>query len=328
MLKIKCFIFVFILLICGCETKTIKIESNLSIPYGYNIKKDNSIANQMLIDFPNKIPGAKSIDKFLIKDASYVLVHIKQAHLNGFSTNIQKEYIIRIQKDIYNILSFLSKNNIINIYVEGIISSIEINTIAHLEHKEATLISTEIDSLTIYINMLKNTLNNKQLMNILYQNKNDLIKKISFYKKDLNEKQERYNNYLKLKEQDIIKGSVFILASEEKVNILAFESQDGILNARIYIDKYIESYNKYMDKDFIYNIAENRENIFIKKMTSSKDPVAICVLGGLHAFGGIKSCGQYYNEKDRLSITDNIYLWNIHNSNKKISLIEITPMNY
>jgi len=110
------------------EKDMIKKSENITAPRYLDItqKKDISKADEFLIDFPNCIPGAGRINKYLIPDSSYCLVHIRQVHPTENMFEDDKKEVTKVQKDIYSILSFLiEKNNIKEVYQEGLGVEIE-----------------------------------------------------------------------------------------------------------------------------------------------------------------------------------------------------------
>jgi len=90
-------------------------------------------ANKLLRDFPTKIQGAKRIDKYETPNASHCLVQLRNIHHDfqeSFeqATPEEKAEIIAVQKDVYNILSFLWERNNqepIEVYLEGTFPELE-----------------------------------------------------------------------------------------------------------------------------------------------------------------------------------------------------------
>ena len=101
-----------------------RTEINAICSKTYN-SKNSSKANKSLLDFPNKIPGAKSIEKFIVPHAKHYLVHIKQKHLTLPHMSVERATEVKKnQEGIYKILSYLlDKNKLKSAYTEGYTSS-------------------------------------------------------------------------------------------------------------------------------------------------------------------------------------------------------------
>lgn len=104
----------------------------------YLFNKDSE-ANRILREFPNEIPGAREVRKYRTEGARYCLVHVLQDHYVDeefyrrelISRGADEDEIIYMykrdmnnvrncQSDIYNILSYLIRNNgLTEVYVEG-----------------------------------------------------------------------------------------------------------------------------------------------------------------------------------------------------------------
>ena len=61
------------------EMEIVKKAKNISAPRYFNLEEAVG-ANSLLINFPDEIPGAKSIEKYLVPEAKYCMVHIRQYH--------------------------------------------------------------------------------------------------------------------------------------------------------------------------------------------------------------------------------------------------------
>ena len=80
-----------------------------------------TLANRLLEEFPTNIHGAKEVKKYEIKGANKTLVHVRQAHINEGITSDQRDYVAKVQGDIYQILAFLNiHKKISEVYVEGL----------------------------------------------------------------------------------------------------------------------------------------------------------------------------------------------------------------
>jgi hypothetical protein len=115
-------------------------------------------------------------------------------------------------------------------------------------------------------------------------------------------------------------GAAVLLAAEGKAQLIP--SLEGRL-----VDKTILNDKKAFEA-VGYARMDNAEDFVLKLAAQRAEPVKILSFGGLHAFGGKKSCGLDYSLEGRLSSMDNIDVWNSAHPAMKYSLIEITPTSY
>ena len=94
------------------NTHVLKESHNIVAPRKYRLnKKNKTIANKLLIDFPNEIPGAKKIDKYLTPNAKYCLVHIRQIHVHPKdSYYFDHFHVQRVQSNMADIMVYLLRN--------------------------------------------------------------------------------------------------------------------------------------------------------------------------------------------------------------------------
>ena len=126
-------------------------------------ERNQTLANKLLEEFPNQIPGARSVEKQKVRGANKTLVHVRQAHeqegiipLNELlakkdltpeeKRNYARAVVNRFreisnnQEDIYSVLDYLIKNKGLNeIYSEGVSKSSEndVNAMAGELHELA-----------------------------------------------------------------------------------------------------------------------------------------------------------------------------------------------
>lgn len=106
---------------------------------GFYLLNRETVANRLLREFPNEIPGAREVRKYRTEGARHCLVHILQEHYVDeeryrrelISRGAEEERIADMykkdmdnvrncQKDIYNILFYLiSYKGLTEVYVEG-----------------------------------------------------------------------------------------------------------------------------------------------------------------------------------------------------------------
>ena len=65
------------------------------------------------------IPGARTIEEYLVDKSPYKIVHVRQVHQYG--GKVSEEFLKDIHKNIYKILEYLIKSDVIgSLYVEGV----------------------------------------------------------------------------------------------------------------------------------------------------------------------------------------------------------------
>ena len=87
-------------------------------------------ANEFIVQFHEKIPGAAKIEKIRVPDAKYCLVHIRMQHMGAWENNMtqreiedseKKNELHEIQKDIFSILHHLTARCALKeLYLENI----------------------------------------------------------------------------------------------------------------------------------------------------------------------------------------------------------------
>lgn len=128
------------LVLGGCssisfENQLVKKErTNFVSPIDFNLENLTE-ANKLLVNFPDKIPRAESINKYLTPGAKYCMAHIRQTHLIENASKKDLKEIKKVQDNIYEIISYLVENyRISKVYCEGLTYSDAIikNTCAKL----------------------------------------------------------------------------------------------------------------------------------------------------------------------------------------------------
>ena len=292
-----------ILALSGCAQDGFIRVDNLVIPEDLTLEQIIG-ANEILLNFPDRLPGAKLIDKYLTPNASKVMVHVLQYHLIEGLNQQQKEVIAEVQNNIYDIL-------------EAIIKRYRIQGIYH----EGTLDNKGITDIGLYawINFIKS---NPYMYHPHSKYKLHTFQDVLKYFAD----KQKYDDYLWY--QDFMPyDAVYRLASEGKVDILPAQELRTAY-------EFLEMYKKWK-KNIIDRIIFNMFGLLTKKMDAcedaflkitAKDPNQIIVVlyGYDHAWGGKTSFGRTY--KDRDSIKDNIAAYNEENPTNQLSLIEIVPL--
>lgn len=300
------------LVLLGCQSIPFKMQmikkegTNVVAPRYFNLDEVEE-CNKLLMNFPNKIRGAKSIDKYLTPGAKYCMMHIRQSHLIENPSKAEFKEIEEVQENIYFILSnIVQKYNVEKIYDEGLTESF-----------------APIKNLCANISYRINRLNESRDSNT---NKMIFLDKISLGKFK-EESPALYNNYLFF-QKNIKYDAIYKLASEiNNLEIVAADDAKALEKANYMYDrlKRFGFFRWFTERKKSFNsIRENRENIFLNIASKQENPLVVVTYGAKHAWGGKFSCGKNYS-RGIDSICDNIWEWNSNNPDKKFSLIEITP---
>ena len=278
-------------------------------------------ANQLLVDFPNEIPGAKSIRKYPTPGAKHCLVHVRQRHL---LPGMLKEDINRIkvvQDDIYSIISHLIENKELKqVYTEGIgkWSELQLDILSD-KGKEALF----------------------EKLGLAYETFETFIEHGEKYTSK--ENSEEIKKYLEKSHRRVIEDlkqrieiqATARLAAEGKIKQIHAEKFSSY---RVKADRelFLKSGSKpdeaiwgllRVQANWLYGVYETREDSLLKIISETQDPISVAVYGGAHAWGGRESFSNYFYDL-RQGTKDNIAKWNKEHPDKKFSLIEIVPKNY
>jgi len=317
-MKIKTWLISLLTLaVIGCspahyEKQTSKKYNDITTKKNFTLEEITA-ANEFLINFPNTLPGAKSIDKYLTPEAEYCLVHIRQMHLTENRSIKRLEEVKKVQDNIYLILSYLVKNCSVNkIYAEGLTPKG-----ADVDNFFAELIYTS-----------------QSPENLVYEiKKHNTDKWIPISTKDTKKLKETigpglYEEFL-IFQKELEYDAVYRLATDtEKIEIMAAEDPNTLKEVDHMEDrlKRLGTFRGLIGRKKIFNaIHENRENSFLDIASKQNSPLVVVVYGAYHAWGGKLSCGNNYSLRGRGSICDNIAEWNSKNPDKRFSLIEIVP---
>lgn len=102
------------------EMQMVSKGADIFAPPSFNLE-DAVGANKLLIDFPNKLPGAKSVHKYITPGARHCLVHVRYMHWDTEASKSGLEEVKKVQAKVYNIVSHLIENHEVNkIYLEGL----------------------------------------------------------------------------------------------------------------------------------------------------------------------------------------------------------------
>ncbi len=294
-----------------------KPKENIVAPRGYNITYPNEM-DSFLLNFPTEIPRASKVDRYLTPGAKYCLVHIRQAHLVEDTPDKFKKQVEDVQEDIYQILAYLIQHNDLNqVYLEGgtrqvwtdslnmlIDMTREFNTDYREEKRKVSELETKIKDIQGG-KLIPQELSDRwpNIMNRYLCDLREELNQRKYYLKFLKEVKENGEEQFK----DVCKYDAAIKAAiEHGIKIMAAE--DGLTDNR--------------------DNLEQREEVLLQIIARQNNPLAVCIYGGAHAWGGNRSFGKPYSLVGRSSLKDNIAEWNIKYPEKKFSLIEIIPMSY
>jgi hypothetical protein len=246
-------------------------------------------ANRFLRNFPDEIPGIRSVDKYENPGAEICLVHIRNTHfvfnldlllellkLQGTEKeltiqHLKEEYsqVNRVQKNVHRALSFLIEEyGLRQIRCEGITQS-----------------TREEDIQKNYSGVLE-----VLVMSGIFAKEKEAGDLESF----------RY-----------IPGAEILLHLDGKLKLLS------AVKAEIE-DKALKDRALWYDP---------REDAFLDIAVGSREKVVSVLFGSRHAFGGRKSCGRAYSLVGRVSDKDNLAAY-VKGNGLRFSLIELTPNRY
>lgn len=287
----------------NCFFEQYEKRGDLYVPHGFELKyEEMSKANQLLDHFPEKLKGAERIDKYLVKDADYVLVHVRQRHFREGFNEAEINKMILVQENIEKILFELIERKVLGdssslfkIYNEGVGEN-------SMRQYDSNI--QEMICLGKILNAKDNDKLSGNLREGLKERFNELIRYFAFCQSS--------NAVLRLYNQ----GLVEVLMTE---NPQTEEIYSKLREQWIKTGKFPKKGKRIL--------VEDREDYLLRIISKETYLLSIVVLGGTHAFGGRKSFGDIYSLRERRSYKDNLFYWNNNPKNKdsKFSLIEITP---
>lgn len=112
--------------ISGCQSVPYEMQivrkpcTNIYAPRMIDLEQMIGIS-KMLVEFPDIIPGAQSIEKYLIPNSDLIIVHIRQDHQTEYTTESELERIRKVQYNIATVLfNILPLYGINKVYCEGV----------------------------------------------------------------------------------------------------------------------------------------------------------------------------------------------------------------
>jgi len=275
-------------------------------------RRSTTRANRALISFPDQIPGAWSVDKYLVPGARFCIGHLRNEHwLKGMSEE-DKRKIREVQRDNYSILLYLSEHNGLRVvYNEGLDSKAWADISIGMARFSDEMLRVLIEDYQGEI---------KDLEDKLKDDDNEYLRKT------IEENKKRVSALKQISEESIVTGAARKLAAEGKLKILPAETYN--YKKEKMHDQLKSGEKSFKDADAMEIMLDDREDMFLEIASSQRHAFIFVVYGGAHAWGGKSSCGSDYPEERRLSRRDNIAEWNAKHPDKMFSLIEITPDSY
>jgi len=307
-----------LLISAGCGTinrtygKMVPRGNNIVAPANFDLYQRLTKANRALIRFPdaeqiNQAVGTdivKSVDKYLIPGARYLLIHARQAHFAEDLPPEKLKKVREVQTEIYLLSEYLTKSKDVKLrkaHDEGITSKAWADILTRFFR-----ILNDMDK--YHVDKLK-----EDIRDIEYQlaiNQEDRLEELLEEKRrKLKEVQESSNSMIK-------HGAILKLGAEKKLKVLPAEKE-----------RYGKHKKELSIREKIYEI-ELREDAFLEIASKQRRSIVYVVFGGSHAWGGKESCGKDYDLSGRLSIKDNLAVRNRKNPRNKSSLIELTLTSY
>lgn len=287
-------------------------------------------ANRLLLDFPSQIPGAAGVGKYLTPDAKHCLVHILQAHPIENATEQEKVEIANTQADIYRILEHLVQmTKLKEVYAEGLDETLE----PWLRQHENNVFKLRKD-----ISRLEEELrcfNERRIPPEVRHQYPDYQGQwadrfVSFMRNMLEWKRESVENHKQKIEKTFEGQTIGQIAVKYEIRLLPAEDSSA-LQATIDLLRNANG-DRAEEQKIISNNREvfydAREQALLERIAERGDPLAVCVYGGGHGFGGRKSCGDYYRIPAGVPDSDSIACWNKEHPTEKFSLIEVIPKSF
>lgn len=246
-----------------------------------------SLANIILDNFPEDLPGASKVEKYFAPEAKQCLVHVRQMHSSKFGQDPPLEDINRVQEDVYRILTHLIDNHhTYEVYAEGVYLGMDVG-----HH----IIVTGLDLVSLKGKIM--TLDDK-LKDAYQRNNQEEIQALelekSKVKKEFDIGSTAFNN------------APFRLYMDKKAKISACEFESTILESTIATYQYF--LDEITKEEYEDKVLEQRERVALVSIANHPlNPMPVIVYGAGHSF------------------VNNVIQWNLIYPDKKFSLVVITP---
>jgi hypothetical protein len=295
----------------NCEGEMIRRKNAIVAPADFDLDGKITKANKALIEFPNAeqinkeigVDAVRSVDKYLIPGAKFLLIHGRQAHLRSGISKETREEVMKVQTEIYLSSDYLRRNKRVKLrraHDEGITSEIWADVFIGFLRAVNNTYRDYADELQRDIRKIEHK---------LIVNPEESLTEL------LEEKRRKLKVMQQSEEETVLYGALLKLGAEKKLKILPSE-------------KRRKPYKHLKLKDKIHTVLDLREDAFLEIAAGQKHCLVYVIFGGTHAWGGKTSCGKEYDLSGRLSEKDNLAVWNAANSDKKFSLIELTFKSY
>ena len=242
------------LILAGCSSSSIPYENQMIkkgkvfAPRYFNLEEAVGV-NKVLISFPKKILGTKSIKKYLTPEAKYCMIHIRQKHLPRENPSKGDFKVVkRVHDNIYLTLSHIVENyGVRKVYDEGV-----------------TMAAASIKDLCARTNYLGEDPN------------------------DLEKRNPKFYEIYSLFQKEIEYDAIFRFASRtKKIRIMGAEDYETFAEAEkayyrlkgLGAFRWITERKKSSDA-----IHKNREDVVLKKIASQDSSLAIVVYGSGHTW--------------------------------------------
>lgn len=322
--------------------------SLLVVPDHFDVSSDSS-TNRFVLEFPDKIPSALHVDRYITLHAANCLVHIRQAHRgNEENKEMWRERVVNVQNDISTIISFLVKNQGITcIYNEGFIRKprdlppdlafkveegrVFLSYKSPSDHSATVRYDTCVRGLEKevqgYIDRCFSPESRLHFPNLPHKTEFS-IAETELVETSLKTAVTQYDTenfaYSAL-ERHFVSGKVSVYTAEKLAPYLS----SGIVLHLLKSHGIDYSTARVSSPEISALFLDKREDAVLDLVAQKTLPIAVVVYGGAHAFGGEHSFGPPYPlHENRFSFRDNISDWNAKHPDKSFSLIEITPQHY
>ena len=291
------------------------------------LAQSTSRANEIANNIPDVILSAQ-VEKYLVQDAKYCFVHIRQRHLSpipGLITPESRAQVGEVQQEIYSIIEYLQKElKIKAVYGESIDATTEELIRVYIDQKRnfnslAQMVKSELeDTIGLYEKLLNDS---TRLEKIRTQRGEAGVQEVrqqyQKLKDDILKIEETYlrNTREELKLSDDLSDAVLRAQLRGLVNVRAAEDKSTYEKSGQAMIKWLqEQYQKNTASGLPKEVLDDREDALIRiisdRQGKTDEPLAVTVFGGIHDW------------------RNNILQWNMQNLSEKMSLIVVTPASY
>ncbi|MFW5746307.1 MAG: hypothetical protein ACOCWQ_02020 [Nanoarchaeota archaeon] len=245
-------------------------------------------ANRLLTQFPDTLPKAHSVRKYMTPGAKYTLVHVRQVHQGKDGSTSES---VACQNEIYDILSALADKGMRDVYFEGVDQKEYEKLVRQCRKfqgaREEFAGAAGEEKVEAEAQRVLNDWKRQHSPVALY-----FEGRIRLHPAENTETWEESNATIEGIEQRYRKqGNVFLSRSDPVVQELSYQS---------------------------------REDYLLRKVMKDNIPLAVVVYGADHSWGGKESFPDFAIGK-RIDTCDNIARHNEQYPDARFSLIEVVP---